>query len=210
MQHWIFGYGSLIWRVDFPYHEREKATIDGWSRRFWQGSHDHRGTPEAPGRVLTLIPDTEARCVGMAYLVDEDVFEHLDYREKNGYERVDVDIRLAGRTVAGVTYIGAEGNFAYLGPAPPRGSRRPDHPLARPQRPQHRLPAWNSTRHWLASAWSSLTFDHWSSWRGASYPLRAVGGIPYAVVALISDIAIFECTSCTPGICDRWSKKNRS
>ena len=118
MQHWIFGYGSLIWRVDFPYHEREKATIDGWSRRFWQGSHDHRGTPEAPGRVLTLIPDTEARCVGMAYLVDEDVFEHLDYREKNGYERVDVDIRLAGRTVAGVTYIGAEGNFAYMGPAP--------------------------------------------------------------------------------------------
>ena len=118
MQHWIFGYGSLIWRVDFPYHEREKATIDGWSRRFWQGSHDHRGTPEAPGRVLTLIPDDGARCVGMAYLVDEDVFEHLDHREKNDYERVDIDIRLAGRTVPGVTYIGVEGNFAYLGPAP--------------------------------------------------------------------------------------------
>ena len=118
LQHWIFGYGSLIWRVDFPYHEREKATIDGWSRRFWQGSHDHRGTPEAPGRVLTLTPDGGARCVGMAYLVDEDVFEHLDYREKNGYERVDVSIRLADRDVPGVTYIGAEGNFAYLGPAP--------------------------------------------------------------------------------------------
>ena len=54
----------------------------------------------------------------MAYLVDENVFEHLDYREKNGYERVDVDIRLADRTVPGVTYIGGEGNFAYLGPAP--------------------------------------------------------------------------------------------
>ena len=118
MQHWIFGYGSLIWRVDFPYHEREKAAIVGWSRRFWQGSHDHRGTPDAPGRVLTLIPEGGARCVGMAYLVDEDVFEHLDHREKNGYERVDVDIRLADRIVPGVTYIGSEGNFAYLGPAP--------------------------------------------------------------------------------------------
>ena len=118
MRHWIFGYGSLIWRVDFPYHERCRAVIDGWSRRFWQGSHDHRGTPAAPGRVLTLIPDQGARCVGMAYRVDEDVFEHLDYREKNGYERVDVDIRLPDRTVAGVTYVGAEGNFAYLGPAP--------------------------------------------------------------------------------------------
>lgn len=118
MQHWIFGYGSLIWRVDFPYHEREKATIDGWSRRFWQGSHDHRGTPDAPGRVLTLTPEAGARCVGMAYLIDEDVFEHLDHREKNGYDRVDVEIRLADRDVRGVTYIGAEGNFAYLGPAP--------------------------------------------------------------------------------------------
>ena len=118
MQHWIFGYGSLIWRVDFPYHQREKASIKGWSRRFWQGSHDHRGTPEAPGRVLTLIPDGDARCVGMAYLVDEDVFEHLDHREKNGYERVDVDIGLADRNVLGVTYIGDDGNFAYLGPAP--------------------------------------------------------------------------------------------
>ena len=118
MQHWIFGYGSLIWRVDFPYHERGSASIDGWSRRFWQGSHDHRGTPDAPGRVVTLIPEAAALCVGMAYLVDEDVFEHLDHREKNGYERVAVDIRLADRTVAGVTYIGAKGNFAYLGPAP--------------------------------------------------------------------------------------------
>ena len=118
MQHWIFGYGSLIWRVDFPYHECHTAMIDGWSRRFWQGSHDHRGTPEAPGRVLTLIPDDGAECAGKAYLVDEAVFEHLDHREKNGYERVAVDMRLDDRTVPGVTYIGAEGNFAYLGPAP--------------------------------------------------------------------------------------------
>ena len=118
LQHWVFGYGSLIWRVDFPYHERRRATIDGWSRRFWQGSHDHRGTPEAPGRVLTLVPDAGARCVGMAYLIDEEVFRHLDHREKNGYDRIDVDVSLPERTVAGVTYIGVEGNFAYLGPAP--------------------------------------------------------------------------------------------
>ena len=125
MHHWVFGYGSLIWRVDFPYHDRCRATIRGWSRRFWQGSHDHRGVPHAPGRVVTLVRQAGALCVGAAYRVDEAVFEHLDHREKNGYERVAVAMQLAledgaettYETVNGVTYIAAPGNAAFLGPA---------------------------------------------------------------------------------------------
>ena len=125
MQHWVFGYGSLIWRADFPHHERRRADIRGWARRFWQGSHDHRGTPDAPGRVVTLVEETDAVCVGAAYRVDETVFEHLDHREKNGYERVPVTMRLSatngaapvGDTVSGVTYIASPGNVAFLGPA---------------------------------------------------------------------------------------------
>ena len=118
MQHWIFGYGSLIWRVDFPYQQRRPASICGWARRFWQGSHDHRGTPRSPGRVVTLVPEPNATCVGMAYQVDESTFVHLDHREKNGYERVDVDIHFAEGAVAGTVYIAAENNPAFLGPAP--------------------------------------------------------------------------------------------
>src|SRR5210317_2240522 len=86
-QVWLFGYGSLIYLVDFPYLEAKPASIKGWSRRFWQGSHDHRGTEARPGRVVTLIEDAEAVCGGIAYLVEAPVFEQLDEREKNGYLR---------------------------------------------------------------------------------------------------------------------------
>ena len=42
---WLFGYGSLIYKAGFDYIERAPATIEGWVRRYWQGSHDHRGPP---------------------------------------------------------------------------------------------------------------------------------------------------------------------
>lgn len=119
MNHWVFGYGSLIYKVDFPYLQREVATLRGWERRFWQGSHDHRGTPDAPGRVVTLVRAPDALCRGVAYCVDESVFAHLDYREKNGYERHRTRLYLDHReeTVSGTFYIASEDNHAFLGPA---------------------------------------------------------------------------------------------
>ena len=86
-QVWLFGYGSLIYLVDFPYLDSRPACISGWSRRFWQGSHDHRGTEANPGRVVTLIEEADALCGGIAYLVEAPVFRQLDEREKNGYLR---------------------------------------------------------------------------------------------------------------------------
>ncbi len=118
MTHWIFGYGSLIWRVDFPYLERRRASVRGWCRRFWQGSHDHRGTPDAPGRVVTLIPAEGVRCIGVAYRVQDTVFAHLDHREKNGYDRVGVVIDFDEERVPGLTYVADRDNPAFLGAAP--------------------------------------------------------------------------------------------
>lgn len=115
---WLFGYGSLIYKVDFPFLEQRPASIDGWARRFWQGSHDHRGTPESPGRVVTLVEQPGARCKGMAYRVSPDVFEHLDVREKNGYLRFVTPMTFDdGKVEEGLVYIATEDNAAFLGPA---------------------------------------------------------------------------------------------
>ncbi len=115
---WLFGYGSLIFKADFPYLERRPATIRHWTRRFWQGSHDHRGTHSAPGRVATLVPEPNAVCAGMAYLITPEVFAHLDHREKNGYLRLAIDIHFDDApTVEGLVYIATEDNAAFLGAA---------------------------------------------------------------------------------------------
>ena len=96
---WIFGYGSLIWRPSFPFVDRQAAWIEGWTRRFYQASTDHRGVPEAPGRVVTLLEAPGERCWGMAYQLPVDqldeILDHLDYREKGGYTRHTVKLHFA-------------------------------------------------------------------------------------------------------------------
>lgn len=115
---WLFGYGSIIFKADFPYLERRPAHIKGWARRFWQGSHDHRGTAEAPGRVVTLVAQEDAVCEGMAYLITPEVFAHLDHREKNGYLRLVTPILFgSGQSAEGLIYIASKENEAFAGPA---------------------------------------------------------------------------------------------
>lgn len=120
---WLFGYGSLIWRPDIDYIERRPAQLRGWSRRFWQGSHDHRGVPSRPGRVVTLIEEPTAHCDGMAYLVDAatvaETFAALDHREKNGYERHELPLffHQDNSIRNGLVYVARQSNHAFLGAA---------------------------------------------------------------------------------------------
>ena len=126
---WVFGYGSLIWRPAMAYVARRAGRIDGWARRFWQASTDHRGTAEAPGRVLTLV-ESDAGVWGMAYAIERAAWPEteaaLELREQQGYARLTVDIGLSageqtGRiveTVAGLLYVATPANPYFVGPEP--------------------------------------------------------------------------------------------
>ena len=117
---WLFGYGSIMWKTGFSFETSELCHVKGWARRFWQGSTDHRGTPELPGRVVTLIESASEHCWGTAYRLPDyeatNIIGDLDYRERGGYERRKLSLTLrCGQTIQGITYIAHPHNPNYLG-----------------------------------------------------------------------------------------------
>lgn len=122
---WVFGYGSLIFRPDFAFVERRVAHVEGFTRRFWQGSPDHRGTPENPGRVVTLVAAPGERCGGVAYRVAsveaDAIFAALDTREIAGFVRVELALHDTPRGAVfarGTTWVAGSDNAHFAGELP--------------------------------------------------------------------------------------------
>ena len=110
---WIFGYGSLCWKADFPFADSFVGRVSGWGRWFAQRSTDHRGTPAKPGLVATLLTDQQLEALslrppgaprqstcGVCYRISPSdaatVLDGLDFREKGGYTRELIDVTPAG------------------------------------------------------------------------------------------------------------------
>jgi cation transport regulator ChaC len=125
----VFGYGSLIFKPPPHTISQSPGFLKGYVRRFAQDSHDHRGTEENPGIVVTLIhkkdwdkfsaadafPDEDV-VWGIAYTIDPafeaEVRAYLDYREKDGYTLETLDIY---GIVDGQEQVNIAGAFCYIG-----------------------------------------------------------------------------------------------
>jgi cation transport protein ChaC len=117
---WVFGYGSLMWRPDFPHLEKRPARLAGAHRALCVYSWVHRGTPERPGLVLGL--DRGGACRGLAFrIAPEDwdvVLANLRLREQVTavyLERMR-DIRFAdGSAARALTYLVDRTSGQYAG-----------------------------------------------------------------------------------------------
>lgn len=74
---WVFAAGSLIWNPRMDVAERRPGHLKGWRRAFCIADRRMRGSPSAPGLMMSL--DRGGACSGVALRMDpgEDVHAAL-------------------------------------------------------------------------------------------------------------------------------------
>jgi cation transport protein ChaC len=127
--HWVFGYGSLMWRPGFEFAERVSARLHGHHRAFCIYSVHHRGAPDRPGLVLGLGPGGSVR--GAAYRVAPtdwpNVYAYLLEREQptETYVEARRTVRLDdGRRVSAVTFLSDKNHPQWAGAQNPERQAR--------------------------------------------------------------------------------------
>lgn len=127
---WVFGYGSLCWYPGFEYAKCVTGYVRGYVRRFWQGNTTHRGTVEKPGRVVTLVEQSDGITWGCAYkITGSTALSYLKQREctlggyttlyTKFYPRVAADdMELCGEAFPALLYIATDKNSLWMGDTP--------------------------------------------------------------------------------------------
>lgn len=64
---WLFAYGSLIWNPQCHFAESVPAHLKGWRRSFCMRLMAGRGSPEQPGRMLSLAPGGETKGLALRF-----------------------------------------------------------------------------------------------------------------------------------------------
>lgn len=127
---WVFGYGSLCWYPGFEFSKCVTGYVRGYVRRFWQGNTTHRGTKDKPGRVVTLVEQSDGITWGCAYKISgSTALGYLKQREctlggyttlfTKFYPRVAADdMELCGEAFPALLYIATEKNTLWMGETP--------------------------------------------------------------------------------------------
>jgi len=120
MRHFVFGYGSLIWRPGFEFVAAQNGLLRGAHRSLCIYSHHYRGTVERPGLVFGLVRG--GSCRGRVFEVAPEAWEavvaYLRERElvtdvyKEAMRPVALD---SGQSVSALTYVVDEAHIQYAG-----------------------------------------------------------------------------------------------
>lgn len=124
IEHWVFGYGSLMWRPGFLFLRSCGAVLEGYHRSLCVRSHIYRGTADVPGAVMALRKG--GSCQGRAFQVRNvhwpETLAYLRGREQvTGVyleRRLPIVLQEDQRIVEAVTYVANEDHEQFLGHLP--------------------------------------------------------------------------------------------
>ncbi|MDP1700092.1 MAG: gamma-glutamylcyclotransferase [Aestuariivirga sp.] len=116
---WLFAYGSLIWKPEFPTEESLLGVADGWHRAFCIHLERYRGSPEQPGLMMAL--DRGGRCEGVLLrLSEQDLASQLDLllqREIGSHEALEsvrwIDVQSAQGPVRALVFYAHPAHLDY-------------------------------------------------------------------------------------------------
>ena len=116
---WLFAYGSLIWKPEFPTEESLLGVAEGWHRSFCLHIMRHRGSPDQPGLMMAL--DTGGRCEGVLLrLSEQNLVPQLDLllqREVGNHEELEsvrwIDVQSAQGVVRALVFYAHPAHLDY-------------------------------------------------------------------------------------------------